>query len=931
MAAHCPSMRADAPIFVPSKLKQPEKVKSEINCNTRQRRRPNRCKRNTAQKEIDDDVAQQKLSSAFNRQRVNKSRRRMRKTGCAEEKQLDSSMNGTKGVIINDSMWSAIALDAHVQSERKKAEYQCQKSILQHQKDTFTRLHVLKPVHDSVNTIRDTKCDKKDNLKVNQQENGQINDSIFFKCMNMEKLRKRWLFAYEEKRKQEEVRIFTPIKHPQEPKKTEQESVKNICKVSEDAFTSSQYSDDDYDNIQSINETENLRRYLDNEYPLHSAIQANDEQSILKLLDMQSDVSRRNELIPLSYINTIYRAQMPSTLSRLGRSFSVVTLALLLHRPNLLRLILSHIPRHILHDVMETVDDLKRTPIMLASEFALDGCVKVLLSFGAKVNSKHSESGDTPLHFACQCGDLESVKLLMGSSKVEADKTRAKMICNRNRRGETPLHIVCSNNSITILETIIGTCNNASLEKALSAEDQDGNIPLFLAIANSADEIVSYLLTSRCNHRSYVEDLTKCPLVVAVESKSLNMIHTLLECRSNHIFKDFDLTGGLCKALLCFSEESNILTQVCEMLIAEGANPHEKRLLNGSIECIQGESALMISVLHGQTDIVGSIIACYDTALRTKFTKLVNDPVLHDHQTFYFQSKNQINEEEFQSSVNDCFVAALTSELSCSEALYTLRLKGCVELFRFGATVNSSSLSFLMKHWMHSKPETRFFPVEDMQFSSTYDLLDSCYSNPYTKEASSYDNDVLSSYEALIGLQWAVDRWNDNSPNCDWIRSKYISAQDPLKSCESDLCILQVEGVKLTVHKTIIRKRSGKLDAALSFNDISNSEDDTNITELRLDAPITMICLLLEHIYHGSIVSCLSNDLQKCCEQLLELYHIAQEYICPTLAQEVEMRLLSSDPYRCYCWYCSDVSHRYSRINHSCSYRIKVRTLTICL
>jgi hypothetical protein len=63
---------------------------------------------------------------------------------------------------------------------------------------------------------------------------------------------------------------------------------------------------------------------------------------------------------------------------------------------------------------------------------------------------------------------------------------------------------------------------------------------------------------------------------------------------------------------------------------------------------------------------------------------------------------------------------------------------------------------------------------------------------------------------------------------------------------------------------------------------------------------------MLQHIYHGSILSReLSRDGQECCWELLELLLAAEEFICRSLVQECEMRLLAADPRQCFCVACA--------------------------
>jgi hypothetical protein len=62
------------------------------------------------------------------------------------------------------------------------------------------------------------------------------------------------------------------------------------------------------------------------------------------------------------------------------------------------------------------------------------------------------------------------------------------------------------------------------------------------------------------------------------------------------------------------------------------------------------------------------------------------------------------------------------------------------------------------------------------------------------------------------------------------------------------------------------------------------------------------------HCYHGSMSFGLVACPLKRSEQLLKLALVAEEYLCPSLLAEVEMRLLETKSSDCFCAYCSGTS-----------------------
>ena len=122
-----------------------------------------------------------------------------------------------------------------------------------------------------------------------------------------------------------------------------------------------------------------------------------------------------------------------------------------------------------------------------------------------------------------------------------------------------------------------------------------------------------------------------------------------------------------------------------------------------------------------------------------------------------------------------------------------------------------------------------------------------------------------------------------------------------------DQCIILLQGKHFIGHESILSSKSHKFEAAIRFAKMSSSNEDndsTARTELDLEISPSTLRLLICHIYHGSIVMGLSVDRKVCCEQLIDLYTVAEEYLCPSLKLECEMRLVSKNPYQCFCWHC---------------------------
>ena len=143
---------------------------------------------------------------------------------------------------------------------------------------------------------------------------------------------------------------------------------------------------------------------------------------------------------------------------------------------------------------------------------------------------------------------------------------------------------------------------------------------------------------------------------------------------------------------------------------------------------------------------------------------------------------------------------------------------------------------------------------------------------------------------------------------------------------DGDICYLIVEGKRLRAHKSILSKKSAKFEAAFRFADMrsADTEDSSYVTEVELDLSLRYVRLLIVHCYHGSLVTGLSSNRTEFVQDLLQLYFIAEEFLCASLALECEMRLLSATPYSCFCVNCCETAELIPPREIKCSFQIKV-------
>jgi hypothetical protein len=106
----------------------------------------------------------------------------------------------------------------------------------------------------------------------------------------------------------------------------------------------------------------------------------------------------------------------------------------------------------------------------------------------------------------------------------------------------------------------------------------------------------------------------------------------------------------------------------------------------------------------------------------------------------------------------------------------------------------------------------------------------------------------------------------------------------------------QTMGTSFEAHTELLVKKSAKFDAAYRFHKIQYAGDDV-ATPIKFSVPASaQLChLLLQHMYHGSLID-LPRNPADCCNVLLDLVALAEQLLCESLLQECEIRLLSENP-----------------------------------
>jgi hypothetical protein len=131
----------------------------------------------------------------------------------------------------------------------------------------------------------------------------------------------------------------------------------------------------------------------------------------------------------------------------------------------------------------------------------------------------------------------------------------------------------------------------------------------------------------------------------------------------------------------------------------------------------------------------------------------------------------------------------------------------------------------------------------------------------------------------------------------------------------ADVALICTDGTRYPAHSSVLVRKSDKLAACLRFAAMSSGtgpsggeRTDAGCREIPVDAPPQLVAWMLQHMYHGSVLlseSRVAADPAGTAGELLELLLVAEELLCDSLMQECEMRLLSSEPWLCYCDACA--------------------------
>jgi len=375
--------------------------------------------------------------------------------------------------------------------------------------------------------------------------------------------------------------------------------------------------------------------------------------------------------------------------------------------------------------------------------------------------------------------------------------------------------------------------------------------------------------------------LDSCALIVAVSSRSVEMVKLLLDSCYGSSPPGGQVRSEVNRALLEtvyeYGEEANhqddSTHRIIQLLITEGgANPHLPSMIQfpgymrSSSEYdgeIQEETPLTAAVRAADPVAVQCMMNAYSTSLQEAKQERRRDPMLAQQPESYFRVLEEREYDIIHSSVDAALVASLfllryTGNLDygkCSLVLYEHRtlpqqglqwLEKCILSGRLIPTIPQGSCS--------------------SESDDSFEVALIRYHNPNCrgkKKSKSINDTCLSdshmdwSY-VLATLPWFKSRMN--GVNCNWLKRVMLDPKlqevDYQGAVEDDEFDLVVEGgVKLCAHRSIVSAKCGKLAAQIRFTESLSNSDGGRLT-VHVDLPQLVAKMLLSHIYHGTIVFC---------------------------------------------------------------------------
>ena len=571
--------------------------------------------------------------------------------------------------------------------------------------------------------------------------------------------------------------------------------------------------------------------------------------------------------------------------------------------------------------------------LMLAARLGGEHCVSIILATWDNPMSLFTiadNMGCGVFHHCCHReGNLAVLRILFchiaGATKSKHQQLY-KALTMRNALSQTALHLSCEYSRVDFVEVFLEMCSTALMAKLLAMEDIRSQTPLLAAIDSNASDVVVCLIMWRGNRNMILRKTPQapgnhappCPMVWAARNGNLDMVQLLLQF-SDPSGQDYQVTESMAALLLSEASEE-IKSNGCQLLIQEGGNPFEEVAVS-NYDSIA--TSVSIAAKHCGSTVISTLVSTGIRQLHYRQENRRRDSKLRQQPDSFFHTLESKENFERNRALSNALVELLYRAWDDVEDrnIVSPRLSSAVSMLMLGATLNGRDIVRLQQSMQARslKPASLFLedPIPSC-FIASYSrhMMSSCAHIP---DVHDLNRSGLSFHSVLMMKTNWFQRHHQPCPStCPWLLDAAVD--DELETNhkvweDDEITLITTNGESFMVHDSIVSAKSAKLAAAFRFAKMQDTScgGSTNCSlrrSLHVDISSKSCVWMLEHIYHGSIVSGLSRDKAHICQDLLELMIVAEEFLCFSLLQECEMRLLHHDPRVCVCWSCSRAVRR---------------------
>lgn len=560
-------------------------------------------------------------------------------------------------------------------------------------------------------------------------------------------------------------------------------------------------------------------------------------------------------------------------------------------------------------------------PVLLAVKLGHDECLEILLS-AFLISHAIDSDGNTALHLAALHNNLEIFRILWHhlfqetklKKKNNNPSSAYKFISRRNARGQTFLHVACENSASDMVDWILRQLHHHKARSILSSkwlllQDEDGQTPLLTAIAAGSTDCVMHFFMLQSPILVGVATCC-CPLRWAVRSvvAPVEMVALLLEFHSGEeevgmpaVSKQqaaaTPLTYDWHGALLDCLERRTASLEILRMLVDAGANlfsHHGTRSGKNSIVPLS-DVPFGVAIETRNAAAIGVMLDAYDITEDKRRAKRRRDPKLKLQPESFFAGIEEAKDTTRKRYLRQGLVSALSHMHFLRESPNDAKsaAQTALVLYQRGTTLDSFHLQLL----------------EDSLKASSLKLIEK--STPHERRkrdsplrpghnSNAGDNEYRNTRKEFLSLPWVQCVVKSKNQLCELMTTDSA----PLR-VRPRVLVKANDGGTFLVHDEVFADRCDKLAGSIRFAKASRQFQDNDV-EVETGISSQQCRWLIEHVYCGSMISSLPASRVECCETLLELYLVAEEFLCSSLMKECEMRLVAPEELynSCFCLDC---------------------------